>query len=229
MRKSFSWQGLFRLGIQNIWLLTLIVVLSFLFYQLTFTWDANEESLGKGTTVDNDSVVLITISEKHFGDKKKSFDSLLNSLQTWAIDERKKEVSLKFEAQLPKTSTKAVIVYEKGSDSFERYSEVLNISTLPYHYYFNKQPLVTIHQIDSKGRVFLEYKGKRVRLTAGESYPEWSFEGYRMVSTTIQNRGLYKKDHFHPFKTNTPLNKDTPKDKKPAESTESRSKKYIHE
>jgi glycine cleavage system H protein len=159
---------------------------------MSFTWYKV-----KGEEIkDSDKVIFVTIEEKRYGIKKPAFKSLLEGLETWSYDKVRDEVLLKFRSQLPKNNTKAMVIYDRGFDSFERYAEVLNIFSFPFQYSFKDQPFLTIVQVNKDGDAYFNFKGKRIKLAKGKSYISWSFDDKRLTKTIIKNHGFYDKKQF---------------------------------
>lgn len=206
-----------------IWVVFLVLVVNYFIYQNSFSWSHSDEKEATNTLKSNEDVIFIVVEEDYSGVKGNEFDSLSESLQTWAFDERHKKFYLKYEKLLPyvKTgeetyydNTKVILLYDRGFDSFERYSEVVSIATFPYKYYFNKKPFIAITSIDEDGTVFLEYKDKRIQLKPEERYSTRAVNGFQLSKTTIKNHGVYKKDQFLPFKEAKEKAKNTKKNGK---------------
>jgi hypothetical protein len=194
------------------WATAFLLLVGYFIYQTSFSWENSAEVSHEKKLTNEEEVVFIVIQENYIGASNSGFDSLADSMQTWDFDEKSKKLYLKHQKSLPYTlsgsennkfvqydNTKVIILYDRGFDSFERYSEVLKVSTLPYQYFFKNEPLITVHQIDSTGTVFLEFKGKQIQLKANEDYPDLSIKGFQLVKTGIQNHGIYNKKQFVPF------------------------------
>lgn len=191
-----------------IWVVFLVLIVNYFIYQNSFSWNQADEKHATNTLKNNEDVIFIVVEENYSGVKGSEFDSLSDSLQTWAFDERHKKFYLKYEKLLPYVkvgeetyydNTKVILLYDRGFDSFERYSEVVSIATFPYKYYFNGKPFIAITSIDADGTVFLEYKEKRIQLKPEERYSTRAVNGFQLSKTSIKNHGIYKKDQFLPF------------------------------
>lgn len=190
--------------VRSFWIYTLFVIIFYFLYQMTFTWYSAE---GKPTE-NNEKVVFITIEEEKYGLKRPPFDSLMDSLKIWEMNEKeiknekKDVVELKFfESQKPKEQTKVVVIYDKGFDSLnERYAEVINMYHFPYRYYFKEKQLITMHHVNEEGVAYFEYKGKRIKLDPDnrlhDTYMNFSFDEKRLTKTVITNHGFYDKNQF---------------------------------
>lgn len=213
-------------AIKFFWVTILILIIGYLLYQSSFSWGTSEEVTSDKALTNKEEVVFIVIKEEYAGVKKNGFDSLSTSLKTWEFDKRERKLYLKYQKSLPYTTvgtghnkemvydkTKVMILYDRGFDSFERYSEVLSVASLPYQYFFNGEPLITVNNVDAEGTVFLEYKGKQIQLKAEENYPEVTFKGFKLSRTEIQNHGIYKKNQFLPFESDVKDDKKDNKDK----------------
>lgn len=214
-------------SIKFFWVTILILIIGYLLYQSSFSWGTATEVTSDEALSNNEEVVFIVIKEEYAGVKKNGFDSLSTSLKTWEFDKKAQKLYLKYQKSLPYTTvgtghnkeliydkTKVMILYDRGFDSFERYSEVLPVASLPYQYFFNGEPLITVNNVNSEGTVFLEYKGKQIQLKSEENYPEVSFKGFKLSRTEIQNHGLYKKNQFLPFETEEKKDKKAKDNKK---------------
>lgn len=195
-----------------IWVVFLLLVVNYFIYQNSFSWNQEDENKATNRLKSNEEVIFIVVEEDYSGTQGSDFDSLSESLRTWEFDERHKKLYLKYEKLLPYTktgeetyydNTKVILLYDRGFDSFERYSEVLSIATFPYKYYFNGKPFITVRSIDEDGTVFLEYKDKRIQLKPQDDYSTRAINGFQLSKTKIKNHGIYKKDQFLPFKDET--------------------------
>lgn len=201
--------------VNKIWIVALAFLTCYLLYQLLFVWESDFDEYTDEAIIPEDQVVFLTVSEKFYGVKKGSFNYLLDSLETWKFDRKKEEVSLKFDSQLPKSNTQVMVIYDRGFNSFEKYSEVFSINSFPYLYYFNSEPMMTVYQITEDGVIYLNFEGKKVKLKPNESHHTWSFEGFQLSKIKVTNQGLYKKDQFKKF--DEPTKKKQPKkEKEPA-------------
>lgn len=222
-----------------IWVVFLVLVVNYFIYQNSFSWNQQDENNASNTLKNNEEVIFIVVEEEYSGVRGSEFDSLSDSLRTWEFDERHKKLYVKYEKLLPYTkvgeetyydNTKVILLYDRGFDSFERYSEVMSIATFPYQYYFNGKPFITIRSIDEDGTVFLEYKDKRIQLKPQEGYSARALNGFQLSKTKIKNHGIYKKDQFLPFKEETndktkKGNKGKGKDNEPLTEEEEQPKK----
>lgn len=229
MNITFIAKKTFKLIIKYIWFVILLGIVGHFMYQSSFSWEEAEIKSNSTDLTNEEEVVFVVIKEEFAGVKKNGFDSLSDSLKTWEFDKKNKNLYLKYTKDLPYSSygegkkkeivygkTKVIVLYDRGFDSFERYSEVLSISSLPYKYYFKDEPLITVHDVDSDGTVFLEFKGKLVQLKSGDSYPDLTVKGFHLAKTEIVNHGIYKKTQF------LPLIDETKKDSKKKDGEKSK-------
>lgn len=195
--------------LKYIWVVFLLLVVNYFIYQNSFSWNQQDENNATNQLKNNEDVIFIVVEEDYSGSKGSDFDSLSESLRTWEFDERHKKLYVKYEKLLPYVkdgdatyydNTKVILLYDRGFDSFERYSEVVSVATFPYNYYFNGKPFISIRSIDEDGTVFLEYKDKRIQLKPEEDYSTRALNGFQLSKTNIKNHGIYKKDQFLPFK-----------------------------
>lgn len=141
----------------------------------------------------------MTIKETNYGLAKRGFSSLINSLDVWQQDEKNKTVQLRFPTYLPKSDSKVIFVYDKGFTAFEKYADVVSVSTFPYRYQFQNQLLVEINYVDKDGDIYFIYKGRKIELKPGQSYQTFGFSDFHLTKTIIQNFGFYKKNNFTLF------------------------------
>lgn len=214
--------------VKYFWVVLLVVIIGYFLYQSSFSWEKKAEVSATNTLKSKEDVIFIVIEESYSGVKNSGFDSLSESLQTWDFNKRTKKLSVKYENLLPYTmgedengnevlnydQTKVIILYDRGFDSFERYSEVLSVASFPFVYHFKDEPFVTIHSIEEDGTVFLEFKGKQIQLKQGEDYPDMSVKGFQLVRTKIENQGIYKKNQFVPFESTKKAKEKQRKEKK---------------
>lgn len=210
-----------------IWVAVLLFMIGYFVYQTSYSWEEKSEVSASNKLTSNEEVIFLVIKEEYSGAKKSGFDSLSDSLKTWEFDKRHKKLYLKYKKLLPYVKvenenkdevtiydqTKVMILYDRGFDSFESYSEVLSVASFPYEYHFNGEPLITVHSIETDGTVYLEFKGKKIQLKPGEDYPDVSVKGFQLSRTNIENQGVYKKDQFVPFDEKENKNKNKKKNK----------------
>lgn len=145
-------------------------------------------------------VAFILIKENRYGANKTSFNSLTEHLKTWGFNEEKERIDVKFESMLPSEDSKVVVIYDRGFDSFERYSDLFFVRSFPYEYYFKNQPLISVKGVSSDGSVDLVYNGKRISLDPEQSYPEYDVSNFQFIHTEITNFGFFNHDQFHLMK-----------------------------
>ena len=180
----------------NIWRYVFFVFVIFLLYQLHSSWDDSSDFNNRSNHVSKDDVLFLTIDEYHYGTNSRGFDSLMNSLRTWEHDEKNDKVKFKFDSYLPKDNTKALFVYNTELSTFEKYVDVVPVSTLPYEYNFQNSPLLQISHIDKDGDIYFVFKGKKIHLKQGETYQNFGISDFRLSRIKIKNHGFYKKDNF---------------------------------
>jgi hypothetical protein len=188
--------SVFRFVLRNKWLLFFISVVLLFSYQSLFSWNKEEKEMEKTSTIKKENVVFVVIEEHQMGNERTGFESLFDNLQTWKFDKKKEKISVKYTSWLPKENTKAILLYERRLDSFQRFSDALVVNHFPYQYYFEDAPLLTIHHIEKDGTVQLMFKGKKIEVKSGETYPDWSFNDWKLTKTTIVNHGLVNKKRF---------------------------------
>lgn len=182
----------------NLWRYVFVVFVVILLYQFKSTWDDNTSFEKTNQNIPTDSVAFLTIEEHHYGTNR-GFDSLMESLYAWEHDKKDKSVQLKFEAFLPKEKSKVMLVYDKTYTTFEKYVDMVSISTFPYEYRFKEKPLVEVHHVDAEGNLFFTFKGKKIQLKPGQSYQSFGMDDFRLYRTKIVNNGFYKKKDFTLF------------------------------
>lgn len=197
---------------KHLWFVALLLVGFNLIYQNSFSWSNKDLKAASQELKNNENVIFLVVEDKFSSAKANSFASLSNSLKTWEFDKKKQKMYVKYEKLLPYyysgegskkeiiyDKTKVMVLYDRGFDSFERYSEVLSVATFPYEYYFKGNPLVSINGIDKDGTVFIEYKGKRLKLGPNNDYSSHSISGFQLSKTVIKNYGIYQKNQFLPM------------------------------
>lgn len=190
-------EGAFVKSPKFFWVYIFIFIVFYLAYQLFFTWDISEQNDDNINIIPEDRVIFLTIEEEKYGLKKASFDSLMESLQVWEFNKKTDTIYMKFDSMLPKSNTQVMIVYDRGFDAFEKHFEVLNISSVPYHYHFKSKPFLTLHHITEDGVAYLEFNGKKLKIEPGEVRLDWSIAGFQPTKYIVTNHGFYNKDRFH--------------------------------
>lgn len=183
----------------NLWRYVFFLFLFILIYQFHNSWDNDVSFDSTNKNIPEDSVAFLTIKEHNYGLNSRGFDSLMESLHTWEHNEKDKKVELKFEAYLPKQNSKVLFVYDKEFTTFEKYVDVVSVSTFPYNYRFRDKPLVEVHHVDENGNIYFLYKDKKIHLKPGQTYQSFGFSEFRFTRTVIENHGFYKKDDFSLF------------------------------
>lgn len=227
---SNNYFSFFSFLYKNIWSFMLLIFVGYFFYHAMFSWDEPDKSEATSDSINKNEVVFVIIKEHHYGSKKGGFDSLIESLQSWEFNKRQNEVYFKSKSLLPsnRPNTKVVVIYDRGFDSFERYSEVLAISSFPYKYHFKDKPLLTIFGVGDNGTVFMDYKGKKIKLNPEDvSPPEWSIESYKWVKTEITNYGIFNKNQFKTFVDNNSNEESENKPINPTNKTQKEIKREI--
>lgn len=178
----------------RIWTYLLVLGIVYYVYQSSFGWT---EVSGK-QAIDENSVVFLTVQEQRYGVQKAGFNSLYKSLEIWKYDEENKQVNLKFEANLPGSNTQVMFIYDRGYDSFQRFAQVTPIASFPYLYSYNDKKLLTVEGYNEEGTLFLDFKGKKIKIKSGKTYYAWSIQDLTLVKTALSNNGVFAKDQFKP-------------------------------
>lgn len=176
----------------SIWTYFLILGIVYYVYQSSFGWS----QVNGRQAIDAEKVVFLTVQEQRYGVQKAGFSSLYKSLEIWKYDSKNKEVDLKFEANLPRSKTKVMFIYDRGYDSFQRFAQVTPIASFPYLYKYDNKALITVEGYNENGTLYLNYKGKKVELKSGKNYYAWSIQDRTLVKTSLTNQGLFSKDQF---------------------------------
>ncbi|QST02912.1 hypothetical protein IMZ31_20400 (plasmid) [Pontibacillus sp. ALD_SL1] len=179
------------------WFLALVVLAGWLHYQVFFTWEEAEPLHEETSDVLNErDVITVIIEQKQYGGKNSGFDSLKENLETWSFDRENKVLDVKFEGWLPNERTKVLVVYDRRIGNLQRFNDVLPIATFPYQYFIGDDPLIAVYEADGSGTVRLIYNGRRIELKNGDSYSDWSFEGFQVTHTSIVNYGPLPKSNI---------------------------------
>ncbi|GAB6547203.1 hypothetical protein bcgnr5378_29200 [Bacillus cereus] len=141
--------------------------------------------------------VFLTIKEHRYGLHHDGFSSLTEELKTWKKENDK--ILFRYPSMLPSEDAKVVVIYDRGLDSFEQYSTPFTVSSLPYTFYFQDKPYVTINKVSSKGTAELEFNGKKIIISANDTYSSWSYDRFQAVQVEIQNQGLVPINTFDLF------------------------------
>lgn len=197
------------------WLVAFIAFSVLLLFQSFYTWSNDESVSADAVSLPENKTIFLTFEETSFGTKKRGFDTLFNSLETYQYDKEKGIVWIKpvetasklneggtKATQLPRSNTQVMAIYDKGFDSFQKREDILSISTFPYEYLQNDEPFFEVRSIDREGNAYLTFRGKRLKLDANSSYPAVWFEGLRLKSMIIKNHGILDHSQFKEFETN---------------------------
>ena len=176
----------------SIWTYVLVLSIIYFVYQSSFGWT----EVSGHEKISEDKVVFLAVEEQRYGVQKAGFSSLYNSLEIWKYDKDKKEVDLKFEANKPGSKTQVMFIYDRGYDSFQRFAQVTPISSFPYQYNYNEEPLIKVVSYGKDGTLYLDFKGKKVELESGQTYYAWSIQDRTLVKTALTNHGIFNKEQF---------------------------------
>jgi len=178
------------------WTVLLALLTFYFLYQWLYGWNHSGASEGAVSEIAEDQVAFVVIKENNFPSKSSSFKPLLEGLKVWEMNEEENKIRFKFDTLLPTDKSKVMLVYDRGFESFERHAEVFSVNIFPYQYYFEQEPFVSVYDADKDGTVYLEFKGKRIKLGPNDSYRTFSFNGIQGAWIKIENHGLFKKDQF---------------------------------
>lgn len=179
------------------WTVILGIFFVYLFYQTTFAWDEKtKEPELSAATLENKTAFVMISEVNNFGIDNSGIKKLQDSLEMWSFDKKREKVLLRHRSLIPDAKTQMMVIYDRGYESFERYSEVLPLLRFPYKHYFKEKEVFSVEAVGEAGDVYLSYKNQRVHLKPGDSYRVPSIEGYRPKMTTIKNYGLYEKKQF---------------------------------
>lgn len=221
------------------WAFVLLILACYFLYQGTFSYSSNEvEVVANNELKKEDDVIFVVIEESFLGQKDKGFKSLKENLESFKFDEKEGLVYFKHKNHLPYyiqendgskdyqfSNTKIIVVYDKGKDSFERYTEVVSLSTFPYTYYSDNKKLFTVEGINSDGTVFLNFNEKTIKLSKDDKYSDMAFEDFQLNRTSIKNYGIFNKKQFKELKTeNQILREQQQKEKEAREKAEAKEK-----
>jgi len=184
-------------GPGNKWTIFLVLLFIYFLYHVLFFWNQDFSTEHKEKNLPTDQVAFMLIQEKTYGLKRPSFGGpLLTSLKVWDYDKDHNQVDLRFESLLPTDKSKAMVVYDRGFESFEKHAEVFSVNSFPYRYNFKSEPFISILGMEKDGTLYVDFKGTKIKLEPGDSKRKWSFDGFQVSSIKITNNGLYKKENF---------------------------------
>jgi hypothetical protein len=178
----------------SIWTYALILGIVYYVYQSSFGYTAVK---GK-EAMDPNQVVFVTIEEQRYGVQKAGFDSLYKELEVWKYHKKSGEVDLKFKANQPQPGdrTKVMLIYDRGFDSFQRFAQVTPITSFPYQYDYEEKPFVNIESYNDSGTIYIDYRGKKIKLESGKTYYAWNIKDRTLVKTVLTNHGIMDKAKF---------------------------------
>lgn len=192
-----------------LWLLLFLAIVCVFLFQHFYTWSDGAHAAKEERSLPEGRAVFLTFEETSFGTKKRGFDPLFTSLESYRYDKKEQLVWLKpvesgssvreggtRPTQLPQSGTQVMAIYDKGFDSFQKKEDVLPVSAFPYRYLQNEALFFEIRSIDKDGNVYLTFRGKRLKLEPHRFYPDVWFEGLRMKTMIIKNHGVFRHDQF---------------------------------
>lgn len=204
------------------WVIVLALFVIYLLYQLTFSYSTDEvDVVANNELTKEEDVIFVVIDESYIGKKDKGFKSLDENLNSFDFNKKEGKIYFKYKNQLPyytqdndgteeKTysNTKIIVVFDKGKDSFEHYTEVVSLSTFPYAYYLDNEKIFSVEGINSDGTVFMSFKDKTIKLTPDGSYSDFAFQNFQLTKAKIKNYGIMSKDNFIQLKTDNEIQKE---------------------
>ena len=180
------------------WTVIVVAILLFLIVQNFYVDHHCAKSYDKVDFPEN-KTVFFTVKEQQFTIRKKGFDILLESLKLWKYDEKKNIVYLREKSLMPTKYTPLLVIYDKGYDSFKKQENIIPISSFPFSLK-DTGTSFQVNRVEKNGKVYFEYRDKKLSLESGETYRLVYFEKFQLKMVTIKNYGLFDIKQFKELK-----------------------------
>lgn len=181
-----------------LWTAIVVAALLFLIVQNVYV-DHNYAKEHSKVDFPENKTIFFTVKEHQLSIRKKGFDYLVDSLKLWEYDKKKNIVYLREESLMPTQYTPLLVIYDKGSDTFEKQENIVPISSFPFSLK-NSGSTLQVNQVDKDGKVYFQYRDKELSLEPGDSYSLPYFDGFQAKSVTIENHGLFDTKQFKSLK-----------------------------